>query len=170
MKNARRLPNICKNTKQIQGSLLNSFIYALFLYHFRLSLLEVSQKHSFPSFFSFLLFLNQRPNTRQTRFAVQIKNFMLETNTLMLETNALKMCVQTSATRTQLATSDFQTDFTYVKMIATHRQSPLKNGWYPNCSRTHLQVHVCYTHKLHVHTCIRNSVFQWTKWSSNELS
>ena len=36
--------------------------------------------------------------------------FALETNTLVLELNSLKTLVRTSATHTQLATSDFQTD------------------------------------------------------------
>ena len=50
--------------------------------------------------------------------------FALVKNTLVPEMNAMETCVQTSATYTQLATSDFQTTYMYLKMIATHRYSP----------------------------------------------
>ena len=50
----------------------------------------------------------------------------LDINTLVLKMKTLKTCIRTSATRTQLATADFQTEL--CKMIATHRYLPLRMG------------------------------------------
>ena len=84
--------------------------------------------------------------------------FALETNTLVLESNMLKTCIRSSATHTQLATSDFQTEC-WDNIIGTHLQNLV-------ASRSGTYLRVCYTHKL----LMRNSILCWTKLFSSTLS
>ena len=154
---------------------LHSFISALFLYP------EWSFAYTFPlSFYSlFWEFLNHTPYRRQSHFtaletntlALNTMHFALEMNISVLETKVSRAWVQTSATCTQLATSDFQTklcqDNCYSQVFIS------KNRWHHTpmlLTSTHLlkqavshsdtHLWVQYTHKFC--TCICNSVVCWT--------
>ena len=68
----------------------------------------------------------------------------------------------TSATHTQLSTSDFQTQLTssWLLLMSNHLWKQAIS-----CSQTQIQVcyHITDTHKLHVHVHVRSSVLCWTK-------
>ena len=102
------------------------------------SLLELQKL--FPTLILLYLGVNQLPNKCWTHLLHwRSTHFALKMNSLVLETNVLDTRVQTSATHSQQATSDFQTDLISRYMLLT---GTCTHVWKQavSCSRTHFRI------------------------------
>ena len=152
---------MCKNTQQMQDTLLEFIHFCLVsVFLSGPSLVEVKFCRNYFPYFLFFLGVS-KPSYKNNSFQDSFCYSPLNTISHCVDKRVYHQrqdCIQTSATNTQLAISDFQTDLMQKGLLPS--STPLQNGCYYALLLT--SVYTTSHDPQVINTNVSNTIFCWT--------